>query len=268
MIDDYSIELIHKEIDGSITPEEKERLRAYLAKNPEAQKMVQEQIHTAKLLNKIPVIKPPPSLKKHIMNSIDLNRYAVRESGTALKFLFSSRLSKINPKLAYSFVLGLVVGFLLVLAFLRDPTQKYRIDERDFIGTIGMHDREYFKRLDHDPIDLPSLKGDLILKRFKNIIAYEVNLSSIKEIELVLKFDPGLIRFHGFQPYNGTKIIVENGGDYIKTLNSEDVRYVLFFYRESSVTTQIDVTLHQKGDVKFHREIHLEPTSEKEKEQN
>lgn len=266
MIDDCIIEFIQKEIDGSISPEEKERLSAYLAKNPEAQKMVQEQIHTAKLLKKIPVIKPPPSLKKRIMNSIDVNLYAVRESRKVLNFLFPSRLSKINPKLAYSFVLGLVMGILLVLAFLGDPAQKYRIDDRDFIGTIGMHEKEYFKRLDHDPIDLPHVKGDFILKRFKNYIAYEIHLNSMNEIELVLKFDPGFIRFCGFQPYNGTKIIVENGGNYIKTLNSKDVRYILFFHRESHESTRFELTLLRSGIVQYHRRLDLTSTHEENEE--
>jgi hypothetical protein len=258
MIDDYIIEFIHKEIDGSITQEEKERLRSYVAENPEAQKMVQEQIRTAKILNKIPVIEPPPSLKKRIMNSIDVNRYAVGESRTALKFLFSSRLSRINPKVAYSFVLGLVMGVLLVLVL--DTTQEYRRDPGDFIGTIGMHDKECFERLDHNPIDLPDLRGDLTLKRFNNIIAYEVNLSSMNEIELVLKFDPGFIRFHGFQPYTGTKIIVESGVNYIKTLNSEDIRYVLFFQRESHESTRFELTLLRSGIVQYERKIDLTAT--------
>jgi len=267
MIDEKYIELINKEIDGIITSDEKARLHAYLERNFEAKNIYQEQIQTAKLLNRVPAIEPPPNLKKRIMNSIDLNRYTVKERKRVSESLFSNRSSKWVPKLVFTFTFGLILGILLHMAFLRDPTQKYWMSSRDFVGTIGMHEKDYFKKLDQIPIDLPDVKGELILNQMRNHLGCEVNLSPIGEFELLVEFNPAHIQFHGFKPSSKSKIVLDNGEDYIRALHSEEVQYVLFFLREAPATTQIDVTLLQKGDAKFHRKIHLESTSEKEEEQ-
>jgi len=254
MIDKKYIELIEKEIDGTITSEEKAVLRKWMEKEPEAEKCYQEQIQVSRLLHQIPTVEPPPGLKKRIINSVSFKGDAVKIRKPAFRPSIFKKFSKYTPRLAFAFGAGLLVGIILHMVFFTDT---YDMSSRDFIGTIGMHEKGRFEKLDQIHIDLPDVKGELTLNKFNNLLGFEINLHSKSEFDLFLGFNSTHIQFHGFKPYNQTKIVLENERDHIRSINSGAVRYVVFLSRESRAATQIDVKILQMGNVQYHKEMRL-----------
>ena len=82
MIPEKTIELIHKEIDGELTSNEKSSLQDLLKNDPEAQKLYDNLMSTAGHLEKMPDIDPPPDLKEGIMAGLDENLYRSPGEGT------------------------------------------------------------------------------------------------------------------------------------------------------------------------------------------
>jgi len=259
MMDENIIQLIHRQVDGSITAGEKIRLEAYLKQNPEARQAYLEQIETTGLLNEMPSMEIPPNMKKRIMNSIDKKRYTGTERR---KGLGSIRSSKIIPRVAFAFSVGLAVGILIHVAFLGDSELTDWSNDRDFIGTIGLHDEAHFKRLEKIPILLTDLRGAIALAQIDYSLAIEVNLNSTNDFELIIKYDSNQIEFQGFKPSTRSRVVLDNGENYIKAMHTNDVQYVLFLKRMSPSTTEIDVTLLFRGDVRLHRTLHLDDINE------
>ena len=259
MMDETIIRLIHKQIDGSITAGETTRLDAYLKQHPEARKVYQEQIETTELLNEMSSVETPPGMKKRIMNSIDKKRYVVKERRIVLG---SIRSSKLIPKVAFAFSVGLAVGILIHVAFLGDSELTDWSNDRDFIGTIGLHDEAHFKRLERIPILLTDVRGAIALAQIDYSLAIEVNLNSTNDFELIIKYDSNQIEFQGFKPSTRSKVVLDNGENYIKAMHANDVQYALFLKRISGSSTEIELSLLYRGDIRLHRKLHLDDMQE------
>ena len=109
MIDDKYIDLIDKEIDGGITPEERGVFHAYLAQNAEVRNLYEEQFHTSVLLNKVTQVKPPVDLVDRILKSIDVNHSAPQ--WPVLPY------NTLDAKLVYTFIFGTIAGILFHILF-------------------------------------------------------------------------------------------------------------------------------------------------------
>jgi hypothetical protein len=252
--------LIQKEIDGTITSEEKEKLNRHLAENPEAKKAYEVQTGISRLLDDVPPVDPPEDLKKRIMNVIDMNRYSEKASYREIKPRFSGRGATINPKMAFVFGLGLIVGFLIHMALKLDSVNRQWIDSKDFIGTVGRYERARFNIVERTPLDLPGMRGQITLSVLKNLIGCEVRLSSEEVSEIQVNFDSTRVNFYGFEPYRAAIAVLENGGNFIRIKTSENARYVLFFQRESEVATPIEITVFQMGRAVYRRKVDLTPS--------
>jgi hypothetical protein len=259
MIDKKIIELIHKEIDGVITPEEKIRLHDYLSQNPRAQQMFEEQVCAAELLHQIPSIDPPEDLKKRIMNTIDLNRYTAVRTKIPSWRLSRGWSFRINPKLAFSLGLGFILGIVVFAMLLNVSKDDFRMRSKDFMGTIGLHGRSRFQQVDKAIITLPDIQGRLTLLQADDYIGLDVRLHSRDFFELLVRWPADRMEFQGFQPSDKIKTTFENGDDYIKTSNATEAQHVLYLRRTTSESAFIDVTLLQHGVVQHYQRIHVKP---------
>ena len=121
MNENQFIDLVNKEIDDIISLNEKKDLHEYLDTHPEAMKKYQELILTARTLNKLDKVEPPEYLKSQIMNSIDLNRYTVKQKKNSFfNFPIFDWLFYPKPKFALSFATGTIFGLLLFALFFSD----------------------------------------------------------------------------------------------------------------------------------------------------
>ncbi len=70
MIDERTVELIHREIDGLNTPEETSMLRSRLPEDPEAQELYEDLVKLGAILKTVAPAEPPGYLKTSILNTI------------------------------------------------------------------------------------------------------------------------------------------------------------------------------------------------------
>ena len=134
MIKPEYIEWIHQEIDNEISPENKNKLQAYLTTHKEAAKFYQELINSARLLEHMPAVEPPQNLSKRILNSLNFNLYAekVKAYSNAIKLIDS--FVKPNPKPAYAFAIGLIMGLIVYALVIMLIFQEQPIDFADIYG--------------------------------------------------------------------------------------------------------------------------------------
>ncbi|MEJ2634789.1 MAG: hypothetical protein P8184_05800, partial [Calditrichia bacterium] len=209
MIEDRYIELMHQEIDGELSEKDCQRLRKYLQSNPDAQSFYQDLRRASILLSEIPEFEPSPNLKKHIMNSVDFKKIPSQKqfsiSFSRLRRFFTSP----NPKLAYAFVVGIVIGFLLTSIFLGDFIQGNKIDISELYGTIGLKELENFSTLKSTPIDVSDIHGYIDVKQYRKIIVFKLALKSPRPFDAHLNYDPDFMKFTSFKPLSPSTVTLD-----------------------------------------------------------
>jgi hypothetical protein len=203
MIDKKFLELIHKDIDKEITPPEKEMLGKYLKQNPEAEELHRELIEAEKLLDKLPEPEPSENLKKRILNSLDLNRYAPNKKDNLFR-VFAPR-----HKPRYAFSLVVVVGIILIGLFISNPNLITSFDQEEISGTMGIYSAKQIVALNVKNDDLNGLievfKGSdpegSDLYRF----GFSVKLSAADNYQLNIEYDPSYVTLKDIFSENESK---------------------------------------------------------------
>jgi hypothetical protein len=257
MLDQKIIEWIEKEIEGTIRPDEKHKLHSYLKENPEASAYYKDQILMADLLDNVQEVEPPPNLRDRILDAVDMSRYAAK--GKRMRFRSSSYgKMKLNPRLALAFGLGLIIGVLIPMFIKWGESQDYRLNRINFIGTVGVQGSGNFIELERTPIDEPGIEGYFSISQWEHMIACEIHLNSMEEVELLLRFSPPLVKFYGSKPHPETTSILENGNDYVKVQGVEEIRYLLFLQKKIETGTPIEITITQMGRELVNQSVLLE----------
>ena len=254
-IDKYYIELMNKEIDGLISPQEKADLEDYLSENPAAKKLYQEFKYTTDLLTQVPQFTPSPNLKKRIINSLDFNRYAKNEIGVNLFSWLSRRLHVSRPQLAYIFAFGLIVGFIIHLLFFTQPFDQKSLNLDDLVGTIGIIDSKGFVSIQKIPIDLPDISGDIEIGKLANFIILTTTLFSQNQYELFIEYNNSEVSFIGMKPQTTPQFLVETRRSRLKISHYGNSNNTLVFQRSDGTKSIINLRIEMYDQVIWSEEI-------------
>lgn len=249
--DDY-IELIHKHVSGDISPEEREKLEKYLQQNDEARKLHRQLLETSRLLDSVPDVEPSPNIKKRIMNSVDMKRYAPRRAPQPRRGLLE-RIWSPRLKLAYVFAVGLVIGFIIYSQSARYVKQQQPIDTRDLYGTIGIMDRDSLvpARLEEVEVDAAHITGRAGLYQSDRILILISDLSAVTDVQFRIEFDASQLTFGGMRPKENTRIWIEHGRGVLMASASEKTQYLFSINPGLDVEPVLVMKLLQSGDVIF-----------------
>ena len=242
------IELVDKEIEGTISPRERDLLREYIEKTPGARKIYDEMHQTSDLLSRVTDVDPPVYLKRHIMNSLDFSRYQTRRSRPVLRLLTRVRQAGLKPRLAYAFALGTVVGLVVYSLFLTVPGGRYGPGVREMYGTIGIIEESRFAPVEKVPVDMPEAVGCVNLLRFEDLLRFEVSLSGEAAFEVLVEYEPAQARFMGLRPDTGGELLLEAGEGCVNVSGSGDVEFLLTFAGQRALDLAFDLEVAVSGE--------------------
>jgi hypothetical protein len=243
------IELIDKEISGTITPRERDELHEFLRKSQEARSMYDQHVQTLKLLDSVPDVEPPAHLKAHIMNSVNFSRYRARHSRPTLRFLGRFRRLGLRPRLAYAFALGMVVGLVVFSQLLNRPVGSPSGDIRDFYGTIGIAENASIQTVEGTQIDLEQAEGRVDLLNLAEVFAFRVSLQSVERFEVILEFDPGQATFSGLSLGDGRTVTARTDPGYVRASGVGTGQFSLSFVRNTAEAVPVGLRLLIAGDL-------------------
>ncbi|HKI78591.1 MAG TPA: hypothetical protein VKA26_08635 [Ignavibacteriaceae bacterium] len=246
-LDKQYIELINKEIDHIISPDEKIKLDKYLSENKFAKEYYEELRLTEDYLDKLPVPAPSENLKKQIINSIDFSKYSPK----AHKQGFFSTLFAPKFKLAYTFAVGLLVG-IICYAILVNNSNNINID--DIYGTIGTTSNA--NTINEFPLNYSDISGKIELKKYDNNFWFNLDLNSTQQFDIKISF-PEQVKFSNIRLGLAKDIKISKGPDFIKTTNAGHQKYSLLFLTETSETAKVKMQVFQSGSILFEKNLVL-----------
>jgi len=262
MLDERILDLINKDIDGSILPAERAMLDEYRAKNPEVGKMEQELRGVAAALGTVRPVEAPVTLKTRIMQSIgpEPRREPLLRRGVAAVTDFFRAPSGV--RVAYAFSFGIVAGIALFAAFAnwRNPGS---LEPADLTGTLIMGSSD--NTVESGPV--VSISGDrvngAIATQFtKNIAILTVRVSSADNLRAEFTYDPTHLAVRAVQRGSGARADFSVTGNSVEVQSTGADGYTLYFDRKNAISSPVRVTLFSAGTQVFSRDIVAVPEAE------
>jgi hypothetical protein len=207
-------ELINREIDRELSPEEQVELRKYLDQNPRLVVTREEMLRLSGVLSEIPAAEPPEALRENIMSAVAARGARPKEIVIRPQARFRTLLSRLGFDHPYSFAAGALAAVALLVVVLILNPDSFPGDKNGLTGTIVPTERtDGFTVLDYHEIDAPGATGRVELARAGSEIRMQLNLESDTDIDAVVRFDADRLAAAGLTPHRAgwSQITVEPG---------------------------------------------------------
>ena len=261
MIDKKISELVNKEIDGVITPSEKIKLDQYINNYPEARKLYYELINTEKKLNLLQDTDPPENLKKNILNSIDINRYAKPRRNDFRKTVTSFIPA---PKILITFALGAAVCLIVLSAIFKTPDIFSPFQSDDVSGTIGLSNSRIIKSV---PVAASAIEGNIeILKGYDasgqvsdgemNHIQLNINLESTEKFTIKFRFNTKEGIIEDFSCSGPSEFSLDEGTLNIVSAEENKSTFIVSF--GSKIPDHMEMSILREGQELYKQFVEIE----------
>ena len=247
MIKSKYLELIHKEIDGENSAENKDKLFTYLSQNEEARAVYDQLVRTSNLLKNVPEVDSPPDLTSDIMNSINFNRYSYEMKTKFDVARIINWFIKPTPKPAYAFALGLIFGLLVYAIVIMMVFKEQPVDLADLYGTISTVDKSEVENISTHAVDLPGANGSINLRRINNTLLFEINIQPTDNFELKLEYDKDNFAFAAYHPLCPGHTSFDNQESSINISSSDNAAFVLIFTKNQDLESSLDLSIETTG---------------------
>lgn len=234
-IDPRFSDLIQADIDGEISPKDKEELDAFLAQSEEGRALRDEFAALVKVLDEIEDVEVPVHLRHVIMNMVPAKNVATRETSGLLSRMFA------RPTLAYigTFAAGFVLSLALVSS--NEVSTGAFDDMAGLVGTIADVEQAGPARA-IVAIDESEIAGTVTLRTAGALMILDFDLSAQETIEIVASYSDQTIWFNGFaQLESSGASVAANSGSVRMTMDGKR-RYAVFLNnpgrRPATITMQ------------------------------
>jgi len=245
MIDKKIIELIYRDLDEDLTPEEHLNLSKYLSGNPEAEKFYTEWRKVKDQFNHEKQNLIDIDVKQAILERINMEKYVKQEPRPEIKL---TRGFWRRPAIRFSFVflLGVFAGFL-IFSFLKVDFLGSKVSTDEMKGTL-YDSRSYdnMKVADNLLYDSPLARAVFSVRYSTKIVELRIDLSSLYPIKTTVEFD-----FNNFECLNVQNVNVNNqttcsaAANFVQINNVGDNKFIIQLYNKNSLQHNIDFKVYQ-----------------------
>jgi anti-sigma factor RsiW len=187
MIEERHLELIHGDLDGELTPEQRAELSELLRASPEARGLREELSRLSGALAAVKSVDPPPDLTKWVLQALD--RRSSRDPSGAQRVGLTSATRSLRMPLRYAamFAAGVLVSAgVFRLGF----DQASLPDVSEIAGTIGGHERAAgAPPVGRLKIDLPQVNGSASAYEIHSDIVLELDVNARQPVRVVAAQD-------------------------------------------------------------------------------
>jgi hypothetical protein len=245
-IDPNIVELINADIDGEISPADKDTLEAMMAESPEAQAMHAELSGLSSSLDELPDLDAPPYLIHTIMAEIPKPESQGR--GDFLRGLFAA------PALRYAAMFA--AGAILTLSLVNSDQVSERAfsDVTGLVGTISS-EVPVGPGIQTMQIDRTDVAGHITLRSSGPLLIVDFDLVSNGPIDIVASYSDQSVWFNGFAQLEspGASISAESGRISMK-INGKR-RYALYLHNAGDRNVSINLRFMSDGEVVYETDI-------------
>lgn len=259
MIDDRVLELINKDIDGTILPAEREMLDQYRARNPEIDVVADELQQMVSDLEGVPSVESPSSLRGRVMQAL---QPVEQSKPVAISFAAPLRefLAKFGRlQLAYALTGGAVLGALAV-ALLMKTDNVTAVPQEDVAGSViaGLPAGTRLEQGAVMQISAPGVQGTVQTQYAQSLTLLNVKISAIDRLRARFSYDPASLGVRAYQRGTDANGGMSVEGSILEVLSLGNDSYTVYFDRKAPKPTPIRITLYLADTQVFDKSIPVE----------
>jgi len=245
MTDKKITDLIYRDLETDLTPEEQLKLREYLAVNPEAAKLYSDWKSIKSGLDREKSNMENVDLKQAILEKINMEKYVKQEVKPEIKLAISFWRRPVF-RFGFVFLLGVFTGFLL-FSFLKVDFSGAKLPTEDMKGTL--YDSRSFNDMrvaDNILYDSPLARAVFAVRYSTKIVEIRIDLSSLYPITTVIEFD-----FSNFECLNVQNVNINDqttcnaAANFVQINNVGDNKFIIQLYNKNSLQHNIDFRILQ-----------------------
>jgi hypothetical protein len=236
--------LIQQKMDGLLSQAEREHLDGLLKTGTRAKKLQEQLVQTVDLLERMPEVKPPRTMKKEIMAEL-----RKRHSPAATPLLTQLRVL-LNPKPKFAFAYGLALGVfcvgMTVFLFRGDVF----VDGQFLRGTLAQNGS-----LQRVSFTANKIRGTVGVNRSNDVIGMQFVLQTDENIDLLLEYDSEIFKFQKFIMTESSPLRIERGDQYIRTLSKGNQDFLLEFRQGAQSNRPFRLVISSDGIVRYQKDF-------------
>ena len=249
MIDEKIKDLINRDLDGLLSPEEQDQLKTYLAQNEQARHYYQKMRQMTEFLNQVPEVPAPPSLKENILNQIGASHSVpnVKREKFTIFSAFSEWFRVFTAKPPYAFALGIAISAIIFTIIALQTMHPEPQTNLPVSGTIKTAQQTI-------PINLPVVQGKIEFTSRGALSVLNVVLNPQEEIALTIEYDPNTLRIKDIEPPAiGKYELKQEAGKIV--VRSQQKLAIDFNFQHLKPSAQLSTSLEVGGRVIFRKKI-------------
>jgi hypothetical protein len=247
MVDEKYIELMHKEIDGSISYLEKARLGGFLKRSEEGRALRDQLRHIHSCLVEAPLVDPPESLRPNIMRQVVPRPGRAPKAVHAHPGLWESLIARFRLQPAIPLAVGVALGVLTLVPVLA-IRQGGDADPTRMIGTL-LNAGADAEVVDSRAISFGLVRGGLQVRALDGWILVDVTLRSPDQISLVMHYNSDDIAFYGLTNLDRGAAFLETSPTELKLTHTGVQHYYLAFADNPRRAAEIAFRVESGGTV-------------------
>jgi hypothetical protein len=258
MAEDKFVELIHKELDGTISYFERARLNRYLRTHGEARRLRHTLRQMEEALHQVEPVEPPPALRANVMAQV---RPRVRPAVTKnpLGVLIASFTGRLRVQPAYAVGLGFALGILVIVPFVMQSQGLRGIRNYEVSGSLvpGVIPRSL------TPVDHLDLRGEGVTGEFEThaaegLVLAGLAISTVQPVVVQVTFDPRSERFAGLVNETLTATYVNSERDRVALRHRGDEEYWFIFSSAAETASTIALKVMAGSEVVFEGSVAIQ----------
>ena len=249
MLDERTIELINKELDGVNTEAESRELEQFLGQDREALQYYDELLRAASALKRVEQVEPPSFLKTHILNSVRALPVPIRSGFRWINNVLEAFRQRPIARYAIVFASGLCVGILLLV--LTDSLRQDEMPDASKVSGSMVLAREISRLQKIDSVAFDGSGFRSVFKTFRGDgnITVECVVTANEDLRVQVSADLDELRFVGFSRFGGTENdVMATGGTVIFT-GTRSEHGLITFRQVASPRQPIEVRVYKGGTV-------------------
>ena len=245
MINNKVVELINRDLDGTLSQKERLQLEKHLESDHESREMLAKLRLLHKKLHNISESEPPAELKENVMKSLPAARYSKRSQAIPVASKFIELFHVPKFQMAGMFSLGAAAA-LLFLVITQNLSISPQATAEKAIGTILAPEKiGKVEQVDSKQFTIDDYKVDISTSRSENIVFVSINLQSESDqtVQLVVSSDAADFRFQALD-YNAPNLIHASfGNDFFSAATAGPGNWVLAFDDPAKATETLKIEL-------------------------
>jgi len=245
MISDKVVELIHRDLDGTLSQKERAQLEKHLESDNESREMLAKLRLLHKKLHEISETEPPADLKESVMKSLPVVRYSARKQELSVASKIIELFQVPRFQMAGMFSLGAAAA-LLFLVITQNLSISQQATAEKAMGTILSPEKiGNVEQVDSKHFTIDDYKVDINTSRSENIVFVRIDLKSESNqpVQLVVSSEAADLKFHALD-YNAPNLIHASfGNDFFSAATAGPGNWVLAFDDPDKATETLTIEL-------------------------